>query len=162
DYYKEIIAGFSNVMDFFLVNKEEYLNLIEGMENNTIRILARNTNTYAQFLEFTKHPNCLKDFVELEKILENLYTFPYENKQISQLEYKDMVFDDIPIFFSKLDENCIYNSEGVRIQNVFENTPRIFLIDKIKNIDSENISKQIGIIMMKIKGEEGVVKQDVS
>ncbi|MDN3081775.1 DUF4135 domain-containing protein [Enterococcus faecalis] len=54
------------------------------------------------------------------------------------------------------------DSEGVRIQNVFENTPRIFLIDKIKNIDSENIAKQIGIIMMKIKGEEGVVKQDVS
>ena len=47
DYYKEIIAGFSNVMDFFLVNKEEYLNLIEGMENNTIRIRTHMLNFWS-------------------------------------------------------------------------------------------------------------------
>jgi type 2 lantibiotic biosynthesis protein LanM len=162
DYQDEIIFGFKNVMDFFLNNKEEYVALVENMENNIIRILARNTNTYAQFLEFTKHPHCLTDFLEVEKVLENLYTFPYENKKISQLEYKDMIFDDIPIFFSKLDENCIYNSAGVGVQNVFKNTPRKYLIEKIKNVDSKVISKQIGIINMKIAGEEGMVNQELT
>ncbi|MDB1726130.1 hypothetical protein PMV48_20390, partial [Enterococcus avium] len=91
-----------------------------------------------------------------EKILENLYTFPHIDKKISKLEYEDMIFDDIPIFFTSLDSTVLENSKGTEIYNAFCNTPRENLLNKLKSIDYGIVHEQVGIIKMQLLGEKGL------
>ena len=151
----DIVFGLKSILNSFLKYKKEYINLIESLNSSIIRIIVRNTNNYAQFLEFTKHPSCMTDFVEVEKILENLYTFPLENKEVIKLEYQEMLFDDIPIFFTQLDSQDLYSSDGSVVNNLFKLTPRQELLNKLKKIDKFEVKKQIGICNMQLLQGEG-------
>ncbi|MBO1139291.1 type 2 lantipeptide synthetase LanM [Enterococcus avium] len=155
-YSDQIISGFLTVLNHFLKYKTDFMKLITNLKEEKIRVIVRNTNNYAQFLEFTKHPSCMKDFIEIEKVLENLYTFPHLDKKISKLEYEDMIFDDIPIFFTSLDSTILENSKGSEIYNAFSNTPRENLLNKLKSIDYGIVHKQVGIIKMQLLGEKGL------
>lgn len=155
-YSDQIISGFLIVLNYFLKHKTEFIKLITNLKEEKIRVIVRNTNNYAQFLEFTKHPSCMKDFIEVEKVLENLYTFPHLDKKISNLEYEDMIFDDIPIFFTSLDSTVLENSKGSEICNAFSNTPRENLLNKLQNIDDKIVHRQVGIIKMQLLGEKGL------
>lgn len=153
----DIIFGLKSILNSFLNYKKDYISLIESLNSSIVRIIVRNTNNYAQFLEFTKHPSCMTDFVEVEKILENLYTFPLENKEVIKLEYQEMLFDDIPIFFTQLDSQNLYSSESSVVGKLFAITPRQELLNKLKKIDKFEVKRQMGICNMQLLQSEGLV-----
>ena len=53
-------------------------------EDTTVRVLVRNTSAYARFADFIHHPSALKDMLDVEAILENLYVYPFRDKRILQ------------------------------------------------------------------------------
>ncbi len=155
-YYKEIEFGFLVVLNYFLANKDSFVDLVGEFDDYRSRTLVRDTNKYAQLLTFTRHPACLKDYIEVEKVLENLYSYPVSSKEICLCEYKDMLFDDIPIFYSSLDSRDLFHSSGKAIEQVFTKTPRETLVEKLQSIDAICVTQQIGLIRMKLRGTDGM------
>lgn len=157
NHLDKIIKGFTTTLGYFLKNRDSFLGLVEKAEDCRVRTLVRDTNKYARLLSYTHHPDCLKDFIDVEKVLENLFSYTVKDKRICLAEYRDMLFDDIPIFYSHLDGKWICNSEGDLIEDVFKKTPRECALEKLRNLNEKSVCKQVGLITMKIKGKDGLV-----
>ncbi|MDR1447489.1 MAG: type 2 lantipeptide synthetase LanM [Candidatus Ancillula sp.] len=150
-YAKQITIGSNSVFkNFSKIDKTEFESIIAKYKNVVVRVLTRGTNVYAQFLEYTYHPSCMRDMLESEKILENLFAYPFKNKKICHQEYIDIVDSDIPMFVSKLGSNSLFSSRGVEIKEVSENNIQQLLTEKWNSVDENDICLQNELIKFKL------------
>ncbi|WP_225743255.1 type 2 lanthipeptide synthetase LanM [Marinilactibacillus sp. Marseille-P9653] len=108
EYNREIIEGFNNLYNFILGNPDV---LSEDVPDDFIvRHLLRNTQNYASLLEATYHPGYLKNSILRENILMNLFSNEYDDNILIN-EYNDLISNDIPIFFNRVDDDHLYSSD---------------------------------------------------
>lgn len=156
NYVEDIVQGFNIVVKFFLANKSAFVDLVKCLPNYQIRVLARDTHRYARLLSYSQHPSCMSDYLKCEKVLENLYAYPFENKAIARCEYNDMLFDDVPLFIASIDSPNI-TGNGHTISNGLVDSPKSYLITKLNHIDDESLSRQVSIIRMACLGRKAFV-----
>ncbi|NPC93161.1 type 2 lantipeptide synthetase LanM [Bacillus sp. WMMC1349] len=150
-YKEEIIKGFKNVFEIILKNKKkltEENGIINEFHNISVRCLFRDTSQYANILFHTLHPEFLTDMLDREKALENMWGYPFEDKHLILSEVKDMLNNDIPIFFNNTCSTDLIDSENNRISKFFTSTSFDYFKKYIQNIDEQEIKKQISIIYM--------------
>ncbi len=149
-YIKYILEGFRKACKF-IINNKKYLceenSILKIFKNNLVRQVIKGTNRYYTMLEFSYHPNCTKDFLEREKLLENLWGYPYKNKKVVKYEIEDMMFDDIPVFFTKCDSNDLITSNGEKIEKYYDETGVEKVLRRIKKFNSDELEKQIAYII---------------
>ena len=153
NYIPHIIEGFSNTMDFFINNKEELLKedgLISAFENLTVRIILRNTYSYAQLLDNLHHPDYMRDYYYHEQIIENLWAHIIDNKLLINSEYQDMLNGDIPIFFTNTSTCDVYDSYNNKFSELLKESGISRVKKKIEGINTDEIAKQITIIKLKL------------
>lgn len=120
-YCNEIFAGFEQTKNFFLCNKKRLLSIMDEIFNGVVvRTIMRSTQKYESMLQFALHPSCMVNYINREKIFENLWDYPYKNAMITKYEIQDLLKNDIPIFFSKINSTSLISSNGEIIENVFE------------------------------------------
>lgn len=151
DFIDDIFLGFKNMNEFF-INKRKFIisnKFLEHLFNNQItRQVLKNTQSYADLLNFSYHPTCTTDFRNREKLLENLWGYDYTNKENIKYEYFDMLFDDIPIFFTQTNSRDLISSNGDIIENYFEKTALETSIELLANLSNEEIEKQISYMIV--------------
>ncbi|MGD6803479.1 type 2 lanthipeptide synthetase LanM family protein [Rossellomorea aquimaris] len=149
DYSESIIKGFQRTCQFFIekniaedikrecwTNKDDYI----------IRTIFRDTSQYANILNHSNHPDLLQDMLDRDKVLENMWSFPFEKKVIIKNEVEDMQVNDIPIFFSNLVTGQTFNSRMEEIGNTQEDKGIDLFLQKSEKISKEEIDKQTSII----------------
>lgn len=147
DYLLEFKEGFKYMCLFFLNNKEFLLNNIYPEFNKKkVRILIRNTKNYASIIESICHPRYLQNHIDKEKVLENIWAFPLENKSLIKSEYDDLKNYDIPIFFNKTDSRDLIDSKNRVYKDFFEKSSYELLKDKLIKLDEAEILNQLDII----------------
>lgn len=164
NYIEDIIKGFRNASYLFLNNKKELLQedgLLSIFKGLVVRIIPRGTSQYFNMIQNTYHPDYLRKSVDREKVLENIWSVPYKRKDIIKSEYKDMLNDDIPIFFNKTDSTNLIDSTGIEYKNLFNKSGYDLLIEKINNLDEKEINRQISVIYVKT-GEYSKVQSGIS
>lgn len=151
-YKQDIISGFNNMSSYIVNNKLKFIDKIKCVFNDNliVRQLTRPTANYGSFLEFSNHPNYLKDCVYLERLLENLMIYPYKDKRIMIKEIEDMFRGDIPIFFSEIHSCDLICSKQNIIKDYFENTPFDEVVSKITELDSNSIDRQLELLKSSI------------
>ena len=147
-YTKYIIEGFRNMCMFVLNNKEKFLNKVDIFNHILVRQVLKDTNKYANMLDFSYHPKCMKDFLEREKLFENIWGYPYKNKSVIKYEVEDMLFEDIPIFFTYNDSKNLITSDGTIIRDYYNKTSLDMVKEKIKYFNNEDLEKQISYIIV--------------
>lgn len=161
-YSKFIIDGFRNTCNFVIKNKELFignkgiLNMFKGI---LVRQIMKSTQRYAVMLDFSYHPNCTESFLEREKLFENLWGYPYENKEVIKYEIDDMYFDDIPIFFTYPDSKDLITSKGEIIKDYFQETSLNRAKDRIANLDVDEVEKQVSYMIISFGEYENVSGQ---
>ena len=147
EYVDEILLGFENVMKFAvnykdtIIDKEDgLLNIFKGVEE---RHLMRATQNYAKMMSFSSHPNYSQDMVLLERMLINVWSYPYYDKRIVKNEVMDMMFGDIPIFFGKVDSRDIWSSDREEVIRYFDETMFNKVYKRITQLTEREIQKQI-------------------
>lgn len=103
-----------------------FLKLNELFCNKKIRVLLRDTQDYENFITFSTHPSCMVDYIEREKIFENLWEHSFINNNIVELEIDALLKHDIPYFFTETSSLNI-QSEHSTIESFFS----ISTIDKL-------------------------------
>lgn len=140
-----IIEGFRNAMSFFyqkklyLLSENSVLNEFNGV---IVRNVIKPTAKYGSLLEYSTHPNYSTDMLKREKLLENMWAYPYKNKEVILYEFNDMMFNDIPIFFSSTDRRDIICGGGFVINNFFSKTGIDRVKARIRELTKEVINKQ--------------------
>ena len=162
NYINEIIMGFKKVMEYVEKNKKEVIEKIsKSFANVEIRHLMRATQNYAKMLDFSSHPNYSEDIAMLEKLMINVWAYPYKNKKIIKYEIADLIFGDIPIFFGKINSTSIFSSNRNIIEGYFEKTPFEKVKERIDKLSIREIQKQISQmkICMGMYVEENISKK---
>lgn len=124
-------------------------------EDTTVRVLVRNTSAYARFADFIHHPSALKDMLDVEAILENLYVYPFRDKRIFASEYRQMLAGDIPMFTAQLTGHDLHAPDGTTIDGVCERSVRERVLDTIGHLD-EQAALQSRIIRNALRMEPGM------
>jgi len=162
NYVDYIVEGFENMMKFFLLKKDNLIS--NNSELNTFKgVISRNvlkpTNKYASLLDFSTHPNYAIDMLKREKLLENMWAYPYKNKAVIKFEYQDMMFDDIPIFFSYTDSMNIISSDNTNINNYFEKSGFNTMMERIEGLDYKEFLKQRSIMLVSFGKYKDVIEK---
>ena len=155
EYMEEILLGFTDIITFFLEKKEEILaegGPIAAFEKETIRIVARATQQYFNFLNESSHPDYMRDALYLENLYDRLWFYPYVNKGIVQHEISDMLDGDIPIFTASINSRDMVSSKGIKIENAFEESGYHIVRERISNFDKKELETQRNWIKMAILG----------
>ncbi|WGD64254.1 type 2 lanthipeptide synthetase LanM [Bacillus subtilis] len=148
-FKKEIKNGFTYISNILLKeSKDEYFkkkitNLFGNIE---VRVLLRDTNQYATILHHLNHPDLLEDMLDREKALENLWSFPFKNKQIIKSECEQMRIMDIPIFFNKTNTKLIHDKIGNSFDGLLKYKSFDYLYKSIKDLNQKEIQKQNEVI----------------
>ena len=152
EYRYFIICGFEKMMNYFYKNKQR---LIQGenapltvFQDKKIRFLAKGTQKYGEMFEFLNHPSCCSEMSVRERILQNIWAYPHFNKDIIKSEYRDMLFNDIPIFYSSTSCRDLYDSYGNVFKNYFDETGYHKVVDRIENFDKEQQKIQMDLLYM--------------
>lgn len=142
-YRDEISRGFDAAIGALSdIGVEELRGIVK--DDITIRILVRPTNSYARFLDFMHHPSVLHDMRDVEAILENLYVFPFINKDIYLSEYDQLLSGNIPIFRSSTSSRSLTDPDGRIIGNACEQTPKKIILSKRMRI------RQLAVLQSRI------------
>ena len=153
NYKKEIYSGFEEMMNFFmdskskLIGKNGKINVFKGC---IVRNVLKSTQLYMNLLNYSNHPNYAQDMLSREKLIENLWSYPYKNKEVIKYEYNDMMYDDIPVFFSYTDSKNIISSTKEIIKDYFPQSGLSKVLQRIKNLDVEEIEKQKSILKVRL------------
>lgn len=128
-YSGKICEGYIKTMNLFLAHKNELLQFcMLQLQDQSIRVLLRDTQDYWNFLNFSTHPSCMSDFIEHEKVLQNLWNHSFiSNKMISH-ETNALTYYDIPYFYTKVNsydlfsiDKTVTNFFMININNIFKN-----------------------------------------
>ena len=148
----DLKQGFANMAKFVLENKDEVSLKVSSIfkSNILVRQLTKATSSYATLMQYSNHPNYLKDMFYLEKLLDNFCSYLYKDKRIFSAEIDDMLRGDIPIFYSKLSSKAIITSQGISIEDYFEELPIDISLNRIKAFNHKEMEKQLNYISLSL------------
>lgn len=148
NYREDVISGIQSFYKFILEKKPEMLNLIKdifGKESVFVRNVLKGTQNYSDYLRYSTHPSCMKDMVEREKVLENLWAVSYYNLQIVKHEVQELIQGDVPLFISNIHEKNLYTTDGIKIENALMETTYECVCRDILDLSEQKISEHVAI-----------------
>lgn len=152
NYKSNIYIGFSYLMKKFLENKSIVTDYIKYLFSDLyVRHVIRPTQRYKDLLEYSYHPDCMKDAYYQEVILQNLWSYPYTNKEFCMYEQEEMKNCDIPQFFLHTNKRSLFTNEKIEIKNIFSQTPLELVLEKFNQLNENTIKEQILFIKSSFK-----------
>lgn len=144
-YGKYILQGFRNAVTAAKnISEHEWRDLL-SRDDVKARVLIRNTDAYARFMDFAHHPSVLSNMLDVEAVLENLYVYPFRDKRIFASEYRQMLAGDVPMFTMGLTERDLHAPDGSTIDGICDRSIRERVLDTVDHID-EQAALQVRII----------------
>ncbi|MCL1989863.1 MAG: type 2 lanthipeptide synthetase LanM [Defluviitaleaceae bacterium] len=152
-YRENLLNGFKDMMTFFLNKKNDLLSKesqLKIFKNQKVRNVLKNTQKYMDLLNYANHPNYGVDMLKKEKLIENIWSFPHQDKSIIKDEFEDLLFNDIPVFFSVTDKKYLLGSRGDKFLNFFEKSGYEKIFNRIENLTESEINKQVAIMSVSL------------
>lgn len=157
-YLKFIERGFKDSYNIFLINKNSLIEIIEDLFTECeCRIVLRPTYIYSRFLTGSYHPKYLRNGIDREKLFEMLWNIEKAEpkfKNLVEYEIQDLLNHDIPYFTFKVGETSIFNSNGIEISNMFEQSSIEIVKNNIKKLNNSDLEKQISYIRLSLETKE--------
>lgn len=147
-YRIKILEGFNSFMKFILNNKKEFIQFISlNFKGYQLRVLLKGTERYASLLRYSNHPSYNKEMKYRERLFMNSWAYPYKDKRVVLSEVEDLLFNDIPIFYTKTNSRDIFDSRKRVYKEYFSNSGLDTVIKKIKNLNETEIDFQRQILL---------------
>lgn len=142
-YKSEVVKGFEDICQYFCKNTDEIISVIEDIFSNVVvRNVIKTTQKYVDMIWYGYHPKCMRDYLEREKLFENLWAFEYKNKSAILPEIKDLLLDDVPIFFNNTSSCDLITSDKLIIPNYYQKTAIERVKERILKFDEKEYKYQ--------------------
>lgn len=143
-YIDTIIAGFKEFSAFAMQNRETLAFLAEKTFSDClVRNVIKTTQSYGDLLDYSTHPSCMVDYIEREKLFENLWMHGYSNSKPVPYEVRDMLQHDVPIFFNPTSTKDLMASQGEIINGMYQETAIDLEVLRLKNFSKEEEEQQL-------------------
>lgn len=122
-YCPMIEMGFKEMNQLLLKNKSIFIEKVkEIFTDTTIRLIYRDTQDYGNLLNFTLHPESMSNYVEREKIIENLWASKIIPEVLIPYEVEAMLNHDVPLVTANTSLTSAYTN-GHELKQLLEKTP---------------------------------------
>lgn len=145
-----VLDAFEEFMKFIMNHKEEALKALEAFKGKKVRALLKSTERYAFMLRYANHPNYNSDMKYRERLMMNIWAYPYRDKRIIKSEVRDLLFNDIPIFFAYTDSRDVIDSQGISYARYHEVSGYEVVRKKIVQLSDKAIGFQKNIVMLSL------------
>lgn len=181
DEYVEYIAqGFRSM--YLLLERERTSLLNEvgpimAFREDRVRYIARNTRFYADRLLDTYHPDLLKNGLDKDIFLSNIFRTPVFGNTggdtLSLSEINDLTSGDIPIFYTQVGSRHIWDSNGLTTVDFFVSSGLDLVQQRIRSLCADDLARQLWFVRTSFatksmgtqrrhrKDEVSVIAQDV-
>lgn len=156
DYTRNVEAGFRRMYALLLRHRKKLIHPsgpLYRFSKVQVRHVVRPTQTYANFLEASIHPDYLKDGLKREQLFDFLWqiikSFP-KYKRIIHSECQDLLKHDIPYFTFQFNSRDIVNSKGEIIHDFYERSSLELVLERCKKLSLEDCEKQQRYIRMSL------------
>lgn len=150
DYREQLIAGFTKIYRLLLSHRDELLaGPLQAFVQDEIRLIVRATQTYAQLLSESLHPDLLRDALDRDRFFDHLWAHAIFRPQLKQLipaEIRDLLGGDIPMFTTRPNTRDVYTSSGECIPDFLEESSLASVTKRLLSFDEQDLSRQIWFI----------------
>lgn len=154
DYSEELIEGFISTYNIMKQHQSELKDFLNIFEDDTIRKVLRPTYLYSLLLEGGYHPDFYRDGLDRDRLMDRLWCgveYAPHLKRIIASEKKDMLFNDIPFFYTKTNSRHLWNSFGEKIPNYFYNDSLSVVKQRCDHLSDEDCKKQCEYIRISLQ-----------
>lgn len=159
DYGAEILAGFSAAYRVFLLNKD-FLDSdggpLQGFAKDHTRVVLRSTRVYADILGQSYHPDFLRDSLDRERFLDQLWIGVKNQgflRRVIRIECGSLFEGDIPFFAAQADSRSLFTSPTQTIEDFFPEPASSVVRRRIKNLSERDLQRQLSLIEASLVAE---------
>jgi type 2 lantibiotic biosynthesis protein LanM len=121
NFKNEIYAGFRASLNYLNNDKDNLTVLIRKLfKNIEVRQVIKSSAIYSDLISYADHPNYLKNMIYLERLFDNSYAYPHQNKNIVNYEIMNMLYLEIPIFYTNTSKNYLLTSNGYKFKRYYK------------------------------------------
>jgi len=150
EYAPHILQGFEEMYRLIIKHRAQYLSqLLLPFAQDEIRMILRNTRTYALLLAESYHPERLQDAFERDLLFDHLWesvAFQPELRRVLAAERLDLEEGNIPLFTTRPASTDIFTSRGERITGFCTEPSIDFVRRRIQQMDEGDLARQRWII----------------
>lgn len=159
DYGTEILAGFSAAYRVFLLN-QDFLDSDEGplqsFAKDHTRVVLRSTRVYADILSQSYHPDFLRDALDRERFLDQLWIGVKNQgflRRVIRIECGSLFEGDIPFFAAQADSSTLFTGPAQTIEDFFPESALSVVRRRIKNLSERDLQRQLSLIEASLVAE---------
>ncbi|MBO0470622.1 type 2 lantipeptide synthetase LanM [Enterococcus sp. DIV0242_7C1] len=122
-YRKVILSAFKEMNTLLLKNKAVFIKKVKELFSGVqIRLIYRDTQDYGNLLNFTLHTDCMSNYIEREKVIENVWASKVVPKALISTEVESLLVHDIPFFTANTSSTSIY-ANGQEFRQMLKYSP---------------------------------------
>ncbi|WP_086314159.1 hypothetical protein A5821_001749 [Enterococcus sp. 7F3_DIV0205] len=133
--YRHVIeTSFKEMNQLLLKNKSEFIEKVKELfSGTTIRLIYRDTQDYGNLLNFTLHTECMSNYSEREKIIENLWASKIIPEALIPFEVQAMMNHDVPLITANTSMTDIYIND-CEVSEMLDKTPLQDTVEHMEQI----------------------------
>lgn len=142
EHEQDFLQGFREATLAVVRNREAFVARVEGFAELESRILVRDTQTYAELLEASFHPDHLRDPDSRRAVLERLGAKVSAHPHLAPivpLEVADLMACDVPVFTGRPGHRHLDASDGTRLPDANPYTAMDILRARLARLRPEQL-----------------------
>jgi len=152
DYTEAIAEGFVSLYRLLLQRREELLSEtgpIARFADDEVRVILRQTMTYAELLQESIHPDLLRNALDRDRFFDRLWTRiedrPYMARVIPA-EREDLHRGDIPNFTTRSNSCDLWTSTGERVTDFYDRSGLELVRHRLSQLSEDDLARQLWFV----------------
>jgi type 2 lantibiotic biosynthesis protein LanM len=157
DFEPAIIEGFCRVHDWFRRSPTAERSVSARFEGTRVRLVARNTQAYAQLLVGARHPRCLTEPLEVDLVFARLgeVRLPWDEHGLAAAaEARSLWQLDIPTFTVGATRTELVHDQAEPIGVDLDRTPLAGALERLARLSADDRRRQLGYIRASLSSAE--------
>ncbi|WP_375765797.1 type 2 lanthipeptide synthetase LanM family protein [Archangium gephyra] len=149
DFTEDIVQGFEETYRLLRQNRDALDTRLQVFADVEVRHIVRATQRYALLLQESVHPDFLREGLERDKVLDNLWAEASLVPALRRLvpsEHADLRLGDVPLFTTRPGQRHLWSSTGECIRDYFAHDSLSEVRERLARMDERGCAWQGSLI----------------
>jgi len=155
DFAADIERGFRATYRLLSSRRHELLandGPLAAFREDRMRMIFRATGLYSLIVGASFHPDCLRDALERERILDRLWfgsdrtVYFHACRRLLESERHDLWHGDVPYFTARADSRDLKDSQGRCLPGLFRRSGWEVVVERCQRLSEDDLAKQASYI----------------
>jgi type 2 lantibiotic biosynthesis protein LanM len=148
-FTEDIVQGFEETYRLLQRHRETLGARLQTFADVEVRHIVRATQRYALLLQESVHPDFLREGLERDKVLDNLWAEASLVPMLRRLvphEHADLRLGDIPLFTTRPGQRHLWSSTGECIRDAFPRDSLSEVLERLARMEERDCAWQVSLI----------------